>query len=351
MHTRELAAFTRQLHVLLQAGLPLLNGLALMLRSHPSAATRALLHRLRRQIMAGRPLHVALQQHPGIPRQYIHAVAAGEASGALPQVLQRLTDQLASRAALQRQWRSALSYPLVVLGIALGVLAVMLTWVIPAFESMFASLGAQLPVATRWVLAISHAGMQSWPWLASAGLLLFGLGRWVWRHPAGQRLLMEWLWRLPGWGPLHRLACLSRWTRTLATLIAAGLPLTDALTSLDGAAGHPRFDTANRQIRRALVAGRSLSRALERYGPDRARARDPELFSGMMLQMTHIGEASGTLETLLEQMAQQLEHEVAQRVAALSRMVEPSLMVMMGGLVGGLVIALYLPLFQLGQVL
>jgi type IV pilus assembly protein PilC len=351
MPTHELAAFTRQLQVLLQAGLPLLNGLALMLRSARSAPTRALLARLRQQIMAGRALHVALQLHPGIPRQYIRSVAAGEASGALPQVLERLTRQLESRAVLQRQLRSAFTYPAVVMAIALSVLGVMMVWVIPAFEAMFTSLGAPLPLATRWVLRLSHLGVQSWPWLVAGCIVLTLWGRHAWRRPSTRQRALAWLWHVPGWGDLHRLACQSRWTRTLATLVAAGLPLTDALSSLDGAAGHPRYDEANRQIRRALVAGRSLSEAMARHGPDRTGTRRLELFSGMMLQMTHIGEESGALETLLERAAEQLEREVAERVAALSRLVEPALMVVLGGLVGGLVMALYLPLFQLGQVL
>lgn len=351
MSILELAAFTRQLQALLQAGLPLLNGVVLMLRSRPSSATRQLLTGLRRQIMAGRALHVALQQHPGIPRQYVHSVAAGEASGTLPHVLLRLTEQLESRAALQRQLRSALTYPLVVVVIALVVVSVMLVWVVPAFESMFASLGAQLPVATRWVLALSHAGVQGLPVLLGCLVASVWLGRGLWRHPQGHRWALECLWRVPGWGKLHRLACQARWTRTLATLIAAGLPLTEALASLEGAAGHPRYDEVNRQIRRGLMAGRSLSHVLARHGPDRARPHAPELFSGMMLQMTQIGEESGSLDTLLDRAARQLEDEVARQVAVLARLVEPSLMGILGVLVGGLVIALYLPLFQLGQVL
>ena len=301
--------------------------------------------------MAGRALHVALQQHPGIPRQYIHSVAAGEASGTLPQVLQRLTEQLESRAALQRQLRSALTYPLVVVVIALAVLSVMLVWVVPAFESMFASLGAQLPLATRWVLALSHAGLQGLPVALGCLAMCAWLCRGLWRHPRGRRWALEGLWRLPAWGSLHRLACQARWTRTLATLIAAGLPMTDALVHLEGAAGHPRYDAVNRQIRRGLMAGRALSQVLARHGPERARPHEPELFSGMMLQMTQIGEESGSLEALLDRAARQLEDDVARRVAALARLVEPALMAVLGVLVGGLVIALYLPLFQLGQIL
>lgn len=351
MRDTELLEFTRQLRVLLQAGLPLLTGLELMARGRPPAATQRLLRGLRRQIMAGRALHAALRAHPHMPHAYVHTVAAGEASGSLPHVLQRLAEQLESRLALQRQLRSALTYPAVVLLITGVVVGVMVAWVIPAFESMFASLGADLPAATRWVLSFSRGATES----LSGGLLaicaLALLAPCAWQHPLVQRGALELLWHVPGWGTLHRLACQARWTRTLATLSAAGLPLTDALTRVEGTCGHPRFDAATRDIRRALVSGRSLTQALARYGPERARRPDPELFSGMMLQMTHIGEESGSLDPLLERAALQLEHDVAQRVAALSRLVEPCLMVMLGGVVGGLVIALYLPLFQLGQAL
>jgi len=347
----ELLEFTRQLRVLLQAGLPLLAGLDLMAQGNPPRHTRQLVRHLRRQIMAGRSLHAALGALAHMPRSYTHTIAAGEASGSLPQVLQRLADELESRLALARQLRAALTYPLVVLMVALVVVSVMMVWVIPAFEGMFSSLGGQLPTATRWVLALSHGVTAHWPVLVS-GLTLLGLAWLVtWRHPMGRRLLLEGWWRVPGWGTLHRLGCLARWTSTMATLNAAGLPLTDALTHLEGLAGHPRFDAATRHIRRALVQGQSLTRALARFGPQRVQRHEPELFSGMMLQMTHIGEESGSLDTLLERAAQQLEHDLARRVAALSRLVEPALMVVLGGLVGGLVIALYLPLFQLGQVL
>lgn len=351
MPEHELLEFTRQLRVLMQAGLPLLAGLDLMAQGNPPRHTRQLVSHLRRQIMAGRSLHAALGALDHLPRSYTHAIAAGEASGSLPQVLQRLADELDSRLALARQLRAALTYPLVVLLVALVVVSVMMVWVIPAFEGMFSSLGGQLPTATRWVLALSHGVTAHWPVLAS-GLALVGLASLVtWRHPVGRRLLLQGWWHVPGWGALHRLGCLARWTRTLATLNAAGLPLTDALTHLEGLAGHPRFDAATRHIRRALVQGQSLTRALARFGPQRVQRHEPELFSGMMLQMTHIGEESGSLDTLLERAAQQLEHDLARRVAALARLVEPALMVVLGGLVGGLVIALYLPLFQLGQVL
>jgi type IV pilus assembly protein PilC len=351
MPEHELLAFTRQLRVMLQAGLPLLAGLDLMARAHPPKATQVLLGKLRRQIMAGRALHEALRSVAHIPTHYVQTVAAGEASGSLPNVLQRLAEQLESRHMLRRQLRSAFTYPVIVLLIAVAVVGVMMVWVIPAFESMFASLGGQLPAATRWVLTLSHAVSTGWPTGLGCMGLAFMAAMGIWRHPSGRLRALDGLWRLPGWGALHRLSCQARWTRNLATLSAAGLPLTDALTHLAGTSGHPRFDAATRQIRRRLVQGQSLSRALAPFGPQRPRPREPELFSGMMLQMTHIGEESGSLDVLLERAAQQLEHEVSQRVGALARLVEPGLMVVLGGVVGGLVIALYLPLFQLGQIL
>jgi type IV pilus assembly protein PilC len=351
MTERELLEFTRQLRVLLHAGLPLLAGLELMARGRPPGAVQTLLRGLRRQIMAGRALHEALRAQPHIPRPYVHTIAAGEASGSLPQVLHRLAEQLESRQRMQRQLRSALSYPVIVLMVALSVVTVMMAWVIPAFEQMFSSLGGTLPTATRMVLTLSHTVTTHWVGGMVLLLLAIAGGMGIWQHPRGRHLALDLLWRLPGWGHLHRLSCQARWTRTLATLSAAGLPLTDALTQLEGTSGHPRFDAATRQIRRALVNGQSLTHAMSRFGPQRAPRHEPELFSGMILQMTHIGEESGSLDTLLERAAQQLEQDVSQHVAALARLVEPGVMVVLGGLVGGLVVALYLPLFQLGQVL
>jgi type IV pilus assembly protein PilC len=349
--TPDLIAFTRQLLVLLQSGLPLLHGLDLIARGRPGPALSGLVRQLRQQIMAGRSLHVALRSHPDIPPLYVQTVAAGESAGALNDVLSRLVDQLETRQALQRRLRSALSYPLVVLCIAVAVMGVMLTWVIPAFESIFQSLGAELPLATRWVLAMSRLWLNQAGSVAVIAITAGGLVLWASRQARMRRWGLELLWKIPLWGSLHRRACLARWTRTLATLCAASLPLVDALQQLIGAAGHPRFDTASREVRRSLVAGKSLSQALARFGPERLNATEPELFSGMMLQMTQIGEESGSLDNMLDRAARQLEQEVEQLVATLSRLIEPSLMVVLGGVVGGLVVALYLPMFQLGQVL
>ncbi len=347
----DLIAFTRQLLVLLQSGLPLLNGLALIARAHPSPALAQLVRHLRQQISAGSPLHAALRSHPDMPALYVQTVAAGEVAGALTEVLQRLLAQLESRQALQRRLQSALSYPLVVMAITLVVMAVMLTWVIPAFESIFQSLGAELPGATRWVLALSRWWLDQALNLVLAGVISIPGLIGATRHARVQRWGWELLWKIPLWGSLHRQVCLARWTRTLSTLSAAALPLTDAINSLIGAAGHPRYDAASRALHRSLSAGQSLSQGLSRFGPDRLLAREPELFSGMMLQMTQIGEESGSLDHMLERAAQQLEQEVELRMAQLSRLIEPSLMVVLGGVVGGLVVALYLPMFQLGQVL
>ncbi len=340
--TRDITQFTRQLATLLHAGVPLLQAIHLLERGESKATLQSVLHDLHRDIEAGMALSQALQQHASFDALYCNLVAVGELTGMLDTMLERLANHLEKSEALRMSIRTALVYPTAVLSIAVSVTVLILLFVVPAFQNIFASFGAELPRLTRWVIALSEA-------IEDYGLLLLGVGiasvwglkwqlnkRWHWRHH-----VHGWLLRTPIAGPLTRHACTARWTRTLATLFSAGVPLADALEAVQGVTGHLWFQVATQNIRQQLIQGHALSHALD---------STEGLFPNMVVQMCAIGEESGALDHMLEKTAEHYEREVDSTVARLSTLLEPFIMVVLGLLIGGLVMALYLPIFQLGQV-
>lgn len=340
--TRDITQFTRQLATLLHAGVPLLQAIHLLERGESKATLQSMLHDLHRDIEAGMALSQALQQHASFDALYCNLVAVGELTGMLDTMLERLANHLEKSEALRMSIRTALVYPTAVLSIAVSVTVLILLFVVPAFQNIFASFGAELPQLTRWVIALSEA-------IEDYGLLLLGVGiasawglkwqlnkRWHWRHH-----VHGWLLRTPIAGPLTRHACTARWTRTLATLFSAGVPLADALEAVQGVTGHLWFQVATQDIRQQLIQGHALSHALD---------STEGLFPNMVVQMCAIGEESGALDHMLEKTAEHYEREVNSTVARLSTLLEPFIMVVLGLLIGGLVMALYLPIFQLGQV-
>ncbi len=340
--TRDITQFTRQLATLLHAGVPLLQAIHLLERGESKVTLQSMLHDLHRDIEAGMALSQALQQHASFDALYCNLVAVGELTGMLDTMLERLANHLEKSEALRLSIRTALVYPTAVLSIAVSVTVLILLFVVPAFQNIFASFGAELPRLTRWVIALSEA-------IEDYGLLLLGVGianvwgikwqlnkRWHWRHH-----VHGWLLRTPIAGPLTRHACTARWTRTLATLFSAGVPLADALEAVQGVTGHLWFQVATQNIRQQLIQGHALSHALD---------STEGLFPNMVVQMCAIGEESGALDHMLEKTAEHYEREVDSTVARLSTLLEPFIMVVLGLLIGGLVMALYLPIFQLGQV-
>jgi type IV pilus assembly protein PilC len=340
--TRDITQITRQLATLLHAGVPLLQALHLLERGENKATLKSMLRDLHGQIESGMALSQALQQHAAFDVLYCNLVAVGELAGMLDTMLERLANHLEKSEALRMSIRTALVYPTAVLGIALSVTVLILLFVVPAFQNIFASFGAELPWLTRWVIALSEAVEQY-------GLLLLGLcivsmwwlRRQLNKHPHWRHYVHGWLLRIPIAGNLTRHACTARWTRTLATLFSAGVPLTEALEAVQGITGHLWFQAATQDIRQQLIQGRALSQALDSADG---------LFPSMVVQMCAIGEESGALERMLEKTAEHYEREVDSTVARLSTLLEPFIMVVLGVLIGGLVMALYLPIFQLGQV-
>jgi type IV pilus assembly protein PilC len=340
--TRDITQLTRQLATLQHAGVPLLQALQLLERGENKATLKSLLRDLHDQIEGGMTFNQALQPHAAFDALYCNLVAVGELTGMLDTMLNRLASHLEKSETLRISIRTALVYPTAVLSIAISVTVLILLFVVPAFQTIFASFGAELPWLTRWVIALS-TGIEQY------GLLLLSVciaSMWWFRHQLKKRwqwqhYLHGWLLHLPIAGPLTRHACTARWTRTLATLFSAGVPLTEALEAVQGVTGHVWFQIATQNIRHQLIQGHTLSQALDSTNG---------LFPTMVVQMCAIGEESGALDHMLEKTAEHYEQEVDSTVARLSTLLEPFIMVVLGLLIGGLVMALYLPIFQLGQV-
>jgi len=342
VNARDIALFTRQLSAMMGAGVPLLQAFDIAGKGHPKPAMKQLMQELRQAVEAGSSLQYAFRQFPDLFDQlYCNLVAAGEQAGIVQELLARLASHQEKALALRRQLRGALVYPATIVLVALLVTAVILSVVVPAFRQVFDSVGAPLPWPTLVVMTLSALLTRYWP--ALLGLMLAGavLGRLAWRRwPLLRRQAQLQVLRLPLFGPLLRHAAIARWTRTLAAMFAAGVPLLDALDLVGAAASHVLYQEATTRIEREIRAGGSLALAMEHSG----------VFPALLTQLALIGEESGTLDAMLTRAAEMIEAEIDATIAILSSLMEPVLMLVLGVLVGCLVIALYLPIFRLGTV-
>jgi type IV pilus assembly protein PilC len=337
------AGFSRQLATLLKAGVPLLQAFEVMGRSGCEAAQAALLERLQQDVASGLGLADALQRHPGwFDGLYCNLVRVGEQSGTLDRQLEQLAGMLEQRAALHRKVRKAMIYPLLLLLAGLGVSAVLLLEVIPRFESLFAGFDAALPAFTRWVIDLSTGLGRFGPLLlvmgAVAGLMVRQLYR---QHGPARLWISARVLGLPVFGKLLGQAALARFARSLATSYAAGVPLLDALGTVARVCGGDLHEQAVLRLRQGMANGQGLNQAM---------ACEP-LFPPLLVQLTAIGESSGTLDQMLEKAASHYEEQVGQALDQLTSLLEPAIVLVLGLLVGGLVVAMYLPIFQLGSLI
>jgi type IV pilus assembly protein PilC len=339
---RDIATFTRQLATMMQAGVPLLQCFDVFGRGHGNLRMARLFNEIRLDVETGTSLSAAFQKHPVyFDALYCNLVAAGEAAGMLDTLLDRLALYMEKTEAMKGKVKSALSYPAAVLLVACLVIAVIMIFVIPAFQGVFSSFGASLPWPTLLVMAISDFLVAYWWLLALAGISgAYALIK-VWREsPKLQARTDRWVLGLPIFGSLLKKAGIARWARTLSTMFAAGVPLVEALTSVGGAAGNSVYAEATVRIKQEVSNGISLNMAMANAG----------VFPSMVLQMCAIGEDSGTLDAMLGKAADFFEAEVDLKLAALASLLEPFIIVVLGALVGAIVVAMYLPIFQLGQV-
>jgi type IV pilus assembly protein PilC len=342
VRAKDLTIFTRQLATMMKAGVPLLQAFDIVGRGNPNPRVTRLLNDIRTDVETGTSLNAAFRKYPlHFDNLYCNLVEAGEAAGILDQLLDRLAVYMEKTEAMKSKIKSALMYPIAVLVVAFVVTAVIMIFVVPAFKEVFSNFGADLPAPTLFVIALSELFVRYW-WLIFGGLfggVFFFMQAWR-RSEKVQQLMDRLLLRVPIFGVLVEKSCVARWTRTLATMFAAGVPLVEALDSVGGASGNLVYAAATVRIQQEVSTGNGLTMAMANTG----------IFPSMVLQMCAIGEEAGSIDHMLGKAADFYEAEVDDMVAGLSSLMEPIIIVILGTMIGGIVVAMYLPIFKLGQV-
>ncbi|MCP5280554.1 MAG: type II secretion system F family protein [Rhodoferax sp.] len=339
---KDMAIFTRQLATMMKAGVPLLQAFDIVGRGNPNPRVTKLLSDIRTDVETGTSLSVAFRKYPlYFDNLYCNLVEAGESAGILDQLLDRLAVYMEKTEAIKSKIKSALMYPITVLVVAFVVVAVIMIFVIPAFKEVFSNFGGELPMPTLIVIAMSEFFVKYW-YLIFGGLgggVYFFMEAWK-RNEKMQNIMDRVLLKLPIFGVLVEKSCIARWTRTLSTMFAAGVPLVEALDSVGGASGNSVFERATTRIQHEVSTGTALTVAMT----------NANIFPSMVLQMCAIGEESGSIDHMLGKAADFYEAEVDDMVAGISSLMEPIIIVILGTVIGGIVVAMYLPIFKLGAV-
>jgi len=338
---KDITIFTRQLAVMMKAGVPLLQSFDIVGKGHANPSVGKLLLEIKTEVETGSSLGQAFRKYP----QYFDAlfcnlVAAGEQAGILDALLDRLATYKEKILAIKSKIKGALFYPIAVIVIGIVIVAVIMIFVIPVFKDLFKSFGADLPAPTQIVLNMSEFFVAYW-WIMLGVALgaFFGTSYVYKRSTAMQRGVDRLVLRLPVFGDVIRKASIARWCRTLSTMFAAGVPLVESLDSVAGAAGNYVYYEATKRVQSEVSTGTNLTLAMTNV----------QVFPSMVLQMVAIGEESGALDAMLGKVADFFEQEVDEAVESLSSLMEPMIMVVLGGLIGGIVVAMYLPIFKMGQ--
>jgi type IV pilus assembly protein PilC len=338
VNEKTLAVFTRQFSVMIDAGLPLVQCLQIMGEQQDNKAFQRVVLQVREDVESGSSLANAMKKHPqAFNELYVNMVAAGEAGGILDTILQRLATYIEKAARLKAQVKSAMIYPIAVISIAMLVVYVILWKVIPVFGALFTSLGADLPLPTRIVVAMSKFVGRFW-WLI-VGLVVAGVFaiRRYYATEQGRLVIDSLLLKTPILGPVLRKISVARFCRTLGTLLSAGVPVLEALEITARTAGNAVIERAILEVRKAVEEGKNLADPL----------RTTNQFPPMVVQMISVGEATGAMDTMLGKIAEFYEDEVDTAVAGMMKLIEPILIFFLGVVVGGMIIAMYLPMFDL----
>ncbi|MES2106742.1 MAG: type II secretion system F family protein [Pseudomonadota bacterium] len=339
---KDITLFTRQLATMMKAGVPLLQSFDIVAKGNANPSVSKLLQDIRGDVETGTSLNQAFRKFPlYFDPLFCNLVGAGEQAGILEDLLTRLAIYKEKTLAIKKKIKSALTYPIAILSVAFIVTAIIMIWVVPAFKEVFKSFGADLPAPTLFVMAISDFFVKYW-YLIFGGLfagLYFFFQSWR-RSLKMQQTMDRLLLQVPIFGDVIRKATIARWTRTLATMFAAGVPLVESLDSVGGAAGNAVYLDATVKIQTEVSTGTSLTVSMQ----------NANVFPSMVTQMVAIGEESGSLDAMLGKVADFYEEEVDEAVANLSSLMEPLIMVILGVIIGGLVVAMYLPIFKLGSV-
>ena len=339
---KDIAIFSRQMATMMSAGVPLVQSFEIVGRGHENPGMQDLILTIKGEVEAGNSLADALAKHPlYFDDLFVNLVRAGEAGGILETLLDKIASYKEKTEAIKSKIKKALFYPTAVLVVAFIITAILMIFVIPQFAELFQGFGADLPALTQLVIHLSDTFVARWY------LIFGGIGFAIWAFIAGKkrsaafrRLLDRFSLKLPIFGSLLVKASIARFSRTLSTLFAAGVPLVEAMSSVAGATGNTVYEEASYRIRDEIATGTQLQVAMRQTG----------LFANMVVQMVAIGEESGSIDSMLSKVADFYEREVDDAVDAMSSLMEPLIMAVLGTLIGGLVVAMYLPIFKMGQV-
>jgi type IV pilus assembly protein PilC len=342
INSEDIALFARQLATMLQAGIPMVQCFDIIGNGHDKPSMQKLVLAVKADVEAGTSLHEALGKHPlYFDDLFVNLVEAGEHAGALETLLDKIATYKEKTEALKKKIKKALFYPAAVLAVAIIVTIILLVFVIPQFESLFKGFGADLPAFTQMVINLSRFVQdQGWWMLIIVGAGFYAFFYFKKRSRPMRRAIDRMMLKAPVIGPIMVKASIARYSRTLSTMFAAGVPLVEALTSVAGATGNIVYEEATLRIRDEVSTGQRLQRSMEQTG----------LFPNMVIQMIAVGEESGSLDSMAAKVADFYEADVDAAVDAMSSLLEPLIMAILGVLVGGLVIAMYLPIFKLGAV-
>ncbi len=338
---KDLALFTRQLATMMKAGVPLLQSFDIVSKGASNPAVAKLLTDIKTDVETGSSLAAAFRKFPlHFDALYCNLVQAGEQAGILESLLERLATYKEKILAIKSKIKAALFYPIAIIAVAFIITAIIMIFVIPAFKEVFTNFGADLPAPTLIVMGISDWFVANWyivfPVIGGA---IYGFLE-AWKRSVAVQIFMDrLLLRVPVFGDLVKKSAIARWTRTLSTMFAAGVPLVEALDSVGGASGNYVYAQATRQIKQEVSTGTSLTISMQ----------NSSVFPNMVVQMVSIGEETGALDAMLGKVSDFYEQEVDDAVEALSSLMEPMIMVVLGTLIGGMVIAMYLPIFKMGQ--
>jgi type IV pilus assembly protein PilC len=339
---KDVTLFTRQLATMMKSGVPLLQAFDIVGKGHSNPAVAKLLGDIKADVETGSSLSQAFRKYPlYFDALFCNLVGAGEAAGILDSLLDRLATYKEKILAIKGKIKSALFYPIAIIVVAFVITAIIMIFVIPAFKELFSNFGADLPAPTLIIMAISDFFVSYW-WAIFGSI---GGGLWfffyTWKRSEKMQATMDRLFlKMPIFGEIIRKATIARFARTLATMFAAGVPLVEALDSVAGASGNKVYYDATKKVQGEISTGTSLTVAMQ----------NTEVFPNMVLQMVAIGEESGALDSMLGKVADFYEGEVDDAVEAMSSLMEPIIMVVLGTLIGGMVVAMYLPIFKMGQV-
>ena len=336
--TKEIVIFTRQFSTMINAGLPLVQCLDILSSQQSNPTFKKVLSQIKTDVEGGSTFADALSKHPKIfDNLYVNLVAAGEIGGVLDTVLMRLAVYMEKAEALKAKVKSAMTYPIIVLCVAFGVVAVLMIFVIPTFKDMFEQFGSALPGPTQLVVDMSNFFRHNW-WIMIGVIIGFIVAlKWVGKQEKGRYYIDNMMLKLPVFGPLIKKVAVAKFTRTLGTMISSGVPIMDGLDITSRTAGNVIIEKAIRAVRSAISEGQSMAEPLAQAG----------IFPGMVVQMISVGEATGAMDQMLSKIADFYDEEVDAAVDALTSSLEPMLMVFLGGTIGFVVVAMYRPIFQM----